>query len=281
MARPMETALSYFPLDCDFFTNKKVKALKRKHGTVGLVAYLDILCKVYANGYYYKFGDSKDDIEQLAYDIAEEIANTSLAKVASRVIESINYMADNNLLDMQSLGIGVLTSLKIQEQYILTTSRFRHKAQLKEYSLIPVSTVAEKQNENGVNAQKPQVNAQKPPINVNLSHERESERKEKDINKKINIEQQQADGFFIVTSSDDISGISDGYKAEVIWQSVSDVLRRELSSLIYEVWIEPLRPIGMQDDTLILLAPTTAFADEVNKKYASVITQAIKETDND
>lgn len=139
MARQVESAFAYFPLDCNFFTNNKVKALRRAHGTVGVASYVYILCAIYSHGYYYRI----KDFTQFTFDVAESIANTQLAKVAAQVRESIDYMADSiGLLDRSCLDQGILTSVSVQEQYSATIAKFKRKAQIKEYGLLaPIAHV--------------------------------------------------------------------------------------------------------------------------------------------
>lgn len=130
--RKQETALNWFPLDCDVFCNRKVKALRRAHGQIGLLAYINILCKIYAKGYYIKVAD----IKEFAYDIAEEIANDHLASVSLRVASAISYMADIGLLSKSCLDIGVLTGHAVQEQYITSMRKMKRTAQIEEYNVL-------------------------------------------------------------------------------------------------------------------------------------------------
>lgn len=164
MARPVETAFAYFPLDCTFFSNDKVKALRRAYGSIGVLTYIYILCTVYGNGYYYKV----KNLDQFAYDIAESIANKQLESVAARVRESIDYMADGvDLIDRSCLDMGILTSRSIQEQYSATIAKFKRKTQIKEYNLLtpiehlPKSTV--NSEETVVNSEKTHINSEKTP----------------------------------------------------------------------------------------------------------------------
>ena len=54
MSRTISEGLQNFSLDCDFFTNKKIKVLKANFGTDGIAVYLYLLCEVYRNGFYLK-----------------------------------------------------------------------------------------------------------------------------------------------------------------------------------------------------------------------------------
>lgn len=163
MARPQKEGLSYFPLDCDFFTNRKIKALRRAHGTLGVLTYLNLLCKVYKNGYYLKF----NSISELSYDIAEEIANDRLATVASRVTDCVQYLAELELLDARLLAEGVISGRAIQEQYKTSLNKSKRAAQIEEYEIkgspFPVPKTGVNAEETPVNAEETAVNSEETP----------------------------------------------------------------------------------------------------------------------
>ena len=52
MARQKKQGIDYFSLDCDFFSDKKIKILKARYGADGITIYLYLLCEIYRNGYY-------------------------------------------------------------------------------------------------------------------------------------------------------------------------------------------------------------------------------------
>ena len=52
MARPIKNGLLYFPLDTDFFQDVKIRILKGRYGSDGVMIYLYLLCEIYKNGYY-------------------------------------------------------------------------------------------------------------------------------------------------------------------------------------------------------------------------------------
>ncbi len=181
MARPVETAFAYFPLDCTFFSNDKVKALRRAYGSIGVLTYIYILCNVYGNGYYYKV----KSLNQFAYDVAESIANKQLESVAARVRESIDYMADGvDLIDRSCLDMGILTSKSIQEQYSVTIAKFKRKTQIKEYNLL---TPIEHLPESTVNSEETTVNSEETSVNSEITHEREREKEIENMVLKGNI----------------------------------------------------------------------------------------------
>ena len=160
MGRKTKVALSYFPLDCDFFSNRKVKALRRAHGQIGLLTYVYILCKIYANGYYLKV----EDMKQFAYDIAEDIANDHLASVSARVMNAISYLADTGLLCKACLDKGVLTGYAIQEQYMRSVTSMKRTAKIEEYrvtdSAFPVRKTGKSSEEKRISSEEMAINSE-------------------------------------------------------------------------------------------------------------------------
>ena len=144
MGRDIKIGLDYFPVYHDFFQNKKMKALRRAHGPIGLLTYLNILCRVYDNGYYYRL----DSLEELAQDIAEEIASEQLRKVAAQVTESIHYLVEHQILAEEFFKQDVLTGITMQEQYIKSMYKMKRKIKMDTYLLVDVLAVLEKIKEN-------------------------------------------------------------------------------------------------------------------------------------
>lgn len=132
MARPIKQGLDYFPLDTNFFNNPKIKKLRRSHGCEGVATYMNILCKIYGAGYYFKF----NDIEELSMDIAEEITNAHINHTASKVACVINYLIEQGMLDKALFERGILTSTAAQEQYFLSIEKSKRKALLEKENLI-------------------------------------------------------------------------------------------------------------------------------------------------
>jgi hypothetical protein len=165
MSRPQKEGLSYFPLDTDFFNNKKIKALRREHGLIGVLTYINILCKIYAHGYYYKF----ESIEDLSYDIAEEIANEQLKKVASCVTECIHYLIGTNQIDKGYFERDVITSRAIQEQYKSSIEKSKRAIKMDEYLLIDISPISgNKSEETPVNSEETRITSEETPVNSEL-----------------------------------------------------------------------------------------------------------------
>ncbi len=142
MPRPLKVGLMYFPLDTDFFTNKKIKALRRSHGSIGILTYLNLLSRVYRNGYYYTF----DDIDELAMDIAEEIACEQLRKTANGVAATINYLVKQGILDEGLFEQGVISGVALQEQYAESARKAKWNTKMEAYCLIGSNVSAQKNN---------------------------------------------------------------------------------------------------------------------------------------
>ena len=153
MPRPYKIGLDYFPLDTDFFTNKKTKSLRRAHDSIGVLSYINLMCRVYRNGYYYKF----DDLEELSMDIAEEIASNQLRKVAASVTETINYLVGRGILDEGLFKQGIISGVALQEQYVISTYKAKRNIKMDVHCLVDVNEVVAK---NKVNSEETQVNSE-------------------------------------------------------------------------------------------------------------------------
>ncbi len=132
MGRKVKKGLDYFPLYHDFFTSKKIKALRRAHGSIGILTYLNILCKVYDHGYYYRF----DSIDELSMDIAEEISNIQLRATATGVTETINYLVGQGILDEGLFKQGIISGVALQEQYANAAHKAKRKIEMNVYCLL-------------------------------------------------------------------------------------------------------------------------------------------------
>lgn len=130
----MKTNFDFFRLDTSFFSNKKIKTLRRRYGSIGILTYLYILAYTYGNdGYYLKF----KSLEDLSYDIAESINNTQLDRTASVVTECILYLASETTLSEKLLARGCITGENIQRQYIEMCRASKRKVEiLPEYRLV-------------------------------------------------------------------------------------------------------------------------------------------------
>lgn len=153
MGRVEKTNFDFFRVETTFFSNKKIKSLRRLYGPIGLSTYLYLLCYIYGNdGYYLQFSS----IQDLSYDIAEAIAGDNVGKVARRVAECINYLADSDLIDKGYLAEGIITSVSIQGQYIAMSRATKRATRMEKFCLL---------GKDFINAEKKAINSEEMPIN--------------------------------------------------------------------------------------------------------------------
>lgn len=60
MARPIKKGLNYFPFETGFFQTERAQMLKARFGADGITLYIDLLCKVYGEGYFLEIEDKED-----------------------------------------------------------------------------------------------------------------------------------------------------------------------------------------------------------------------------
>lgn len=176
--RSPKESFDYFPLDCDFFENDKIKALRRAHGAVGILTYLNILCRIYrSHGYYYEFRD----FDVLVEDIAEQLVskNDRRRHVSACVRESIRYLIDHEILDRGLIEQTVMTGHAMQEKYIEMVLRSRRKLKMDVYVLVDVRLVISKFR---ISAEEIPISAEEIAISAEEMQQSKREReKEKDI----------------------------------------------------------------------------------------------------
>lgn len=178
--RPIQKGLFYFPFDCNFFQNKKIKMLRRSFGSVGVLTYINLLCRIYSNGYYFKF----DSIESLSMDITEDIAFVNQKRVAAQVTETISYLINQDVLDKHLFEQNVISGKAVQRQYAESVKGLKRKAQIGIYSLLEKEEgggVGGSTPKNGVSSEETPINSAETAINSEIMQQRERER-EREIN---------------------------------------------------------------------------------------------------
>lgn len=108
MARPKKQGLDYFPLDVDFFQDRKIKRLRNDYGDTAISIYLFLLCEIYRDkGYYLVFDD----------DMLDDLVST-FGKSEDYILQVINFLCLRSLLDSKLfVSDKVITSAAIQKQY--------------------------------------------------------------------------------------------------------------------------------------------------------------------
>ena len=129
MARISKPGLDYFPLDVNFFQDRKVRRISNRHHAAGIAALTSLLCLIYKEkGFYVAWN------QETLFDISQEVCCEE---------EEMQAIID----DCLSVGLfdtyiykeyGILTSQAIQEQYhkIITDSRRKYKLPLERFWLI-------------------------------------------------------------------------------------------------------------------------------------------------
>lgn len=165
MGRPQKEGFGYFPLDTNFFyASKKVKALRRAHGAVGLITYINVLCRVYAAGYFLEV----DSIDDLARDIAEDVVSEreQIRHIAAKVAETLHYMAEIDLIDRGLFEMNVISGSAIQEQFAESVRKAKRNTKIDSYNLVGVNVVAP---ENGVSSEEMAVSSEETRVSSEFS----------------------------------------------------------------------------------------------------------------
>ena len=183
MARPLKKGLEYFPLDVRIFNDEKIRVLRYKVGPNGIMVYLKILTMIYENGYYLEM--KVDDLAKVIHqDFGPEWFKLE------RISVFIHACLESGLFDEELSGQGVITSVAVQKQYLLSTAR-RKDINIDKYWLLEPSESVRPADaslsipKERVNVNNNRVNVDNNSVNVDISTQSKSKRK---IDKKINID---------------------------------------------------------------------------------------------
>ena len=107
MSRTQSQGLEYFPLEVDFFSDKKVRILKARYGADGLAIYLYILCMIYREGYYTRVDE--DFIDVISDDL----------NISSETVQQVmTFLLKRSMFNEQVFkSDAILTSDGIQERW--------------------------------------------------------------------------------------------------------------------------------------------------------------------
>jgi len=143
MARPLKSGLDYFPLDTTL--DDKFELIEARYGLEGFAIIIKLFQKIYANGYYYKWGEKESLLfsNRINVDI-------------NRINDVINAGFKWQLFDESRYKkYNILTSKGIQKRYFEATKKRKSVSIIKEivYSDIkPVNAVINSIN-SGYNTQ--------------------------------------------------------------------------------------------------------------------------------
>lgn len=130
MARPAKEGLDYWPIDCGFFRDRKIRLLRNEFGVTGVYVVLLMLNKIYeGNGYYITWDE--DECSLLAEECREQ------EQVVNEVVKGClrRSIFDDGVFQV----FGVLTSHGIQKRYLTAVGHNRTKIVfIKEYFLLDI-----------------------------------------------------------------------------------------------------------------------------------------------
>lgn len=161
MGRPQKEGFGYFPLDTNFFyASEKIESLVSAHGAVGLITYINVLCRVYASGYYLEISD----VESLSRSIAKDIMSDrdQLRHIAAKVSETLHYMAEIDLIDRGLFEMNVISGRSIQEQFAESVRKAKRNTKIDSYNLVGVNVVTP---ENGVSSEETVISSEETAVN--------------------------------------------------------------------------------------------------------------------
>ena len=132
MARKNKVGIDYFSHDVDMANDQKIKVLKAKHGMVGYAIYIRLLEEIYRDNGYYLERDEDFDIlfandNNIDFDVYKNAVNVCINK----------GLFNKNLHD----DYNVLTSKRIQENYLEATKRRQRVDIAEEYLLVQPSDI--------------------------------------------------------------------------------------------------------------------------------------------
>lgn len=153
MARPLKSGIDYFPLDCNFMKDIKVRKILRACGPGAIAVIVNLLCTIYQGDGYYMLWD-----EDTGFLIADDVGvkESFVHEVVKTAVQAEFFNAA--MFDTR----GILTSVGIQRRYKEATARRNDNSLIADYNLLS--------NElNGIIAYNNSVNVDNNSINVDRS----------------------------------------------------------------------------------------------------------------
>ena len=115
MGRPNKQGIDYFPVDVDFFSDRKIRKIMRNCGMGGVSTLICLLGNIYKeNGYYIEWD------EELSFDISDQLVGISESLVREVISKAIQVgFFNKDLFDRYK----ILTSNGIQKRFKEATRR--------------------------------------------------------------------------------------------------------------------------------------------------------------
>lgn len=119
MARPIKTALEYYPMDCNFQQLIKIKKLKRACGPESISVLVSIFGYIFGDKGYYL--DWNEDTNFIISEDSGDVEDEKVDKIVRKATEIGIF--DREMLESRQ----ILTSKEIQEQYFHVIKQSRRK----------------------------------------------------------------------------------------------------------------------------------------------------------
>ena len=129
------SGISYFPIQATFFEGNVQELLEAKYGIKGPYLIMQLLCKIYKDGYYLEWGEEQSLI--FAHKLGREFGE-------EEVKDMVGVLLEKGFFDKQSYEKHhILTSESIQRVWIEATTRRKRDLAKLPYLLIEVSMAKE------------------------------------------------------------------------------------------------------------------------------------------
>lgn len=128
--------IEYFPLNVDFFDDDKTELIESEFGVYGVFIVVKLLCKIYREGYYYKWGE--DECLLFANKAGEGISAQLVDAVVRKMVQRGFF--DKDMFEKYH----VLTSYDMQKLYFEITKRRKEIEIHEEYLLVSSDIVQSK-----------------------------------------------------------------------------------------------------------------------------------------
>lgn len=126
------SGINYFPIQTTFFEGNTQELLEAKYGIKGSYLMMQLLCKIYKDGYYLQWGEEQNMI--FAHKLGREFTE-------KEVSDMVNLLLEKNFFDKQSYERHhILTSESIQRIWTEATTRRKRDLTKLPYLLIDTAT---------------------------------------------------------------------------------------------------------------------------------------------
>ena len=160
MARPLKSGIDYFPLDCNFMKDIKVRKILRACGPGAIAVIVNLLCTIYQGDGYYMLWD-----EDTGFLIADDVGvKESFVHEVVKTAVQVDFF-NAGMFDTRS----ILTSAGIQRRYKEATARRNNNALIADYNLLSNELSGVIAYNNPVNVDNNPVNVDNNPVNVDKS----------------------------------------------------------------------------------------------------------------